>query len=273
MRDEMATGATERPAETNVAAADVVAPGADLHPSDISGDTTRRSSSLPWMMLGFAASYAVFIIVPALLTHPVGAEPSMTRGDVLDLATPLVLAAWYLALYSTEPIRDSTWAKWGFLFAMVFFIEGHGLHLAANSIRHYLEVGSDADRYAYFFDGVLSHIIWRIGTVGLAALLIWRHTRTATLSGGHLAVGAAALLYGLTTAISAVEGQTVPLDLPSSVVIAAVLAFWWRRIGRLPGDAVFAALGLAYALAMIALIGWGIYWGGFPEFSELGWID
>ena len=29
---------------------------------------------------------------------------------------------------------------------------------------------------------------------------------------------------------------------------------------------------LAYTLATILLIGWGIYWQGFPQFSDLGWI-
>lgn len=28
----------------------------------------------------------------------------------------------------------------------------------------------------------------------------------------------------------------------------------------------------AYGLAFVLLAGWGIAWGGFPQFSQLGWI-
>jgi hypothetical protein len=28
----------------------------------------------------------------------------------------------------------------------------------------------------------------------------------------------------------------------------------------------------AYTLAFVGLLGWGVYWRGFPQFSELGWI-
>ena len=28
----------------------------------------------------------------------------------------------------------------------------------------------------------------------------------------------------------------------------------------------------AYAVAVVGLVGWGIYWLGWPQFSELGWI-
>ena len=68
-----------------------------------------------------------------------------------------------------------------------FWVAGQGMHLSANSINNLAEAlakkqvvditGTSIYQLAYFFDEHLSHYMWHIGIVGLAALLIYREWR------------------------------------------------------------------------------------------------
>ena len=74
----------------------------------------------------------------------------------------------------------------------------------------------------------------------------------------------AAVGLGVTIFDNLDEGGTV---LAGSFMVLAFLGYGWRfraTSGRL--------LLLAYGLTGLGLIGWGIYWGGWPQFSQLGWI-
>ena len=73
-----------------------------------------------------------------------------------------------------------------------------------------------------------------------------------------------ALLVGFTTFTNSVEGQTPWLGIGASVVFAG-----W---GLLTRDGMGRLLLTAYAFAGLLFLVFGIWQGGFPEFSELGWI-
>jgi hypothetical protein len=72
------------------------------------------------------------------------------------------------------------------------------------------------------------------------------------------------LLFGFTIFTNSIEGGTAPLGLVTS---GAFLVWGIYRREQLLG-----LLVPAYGLALVALAGWGIYWLGFPQFSELGWL-
>ncbi len=80
-------------------------------------------------------------------------------------------------------------------------------------------------------------------------------------SAGSLAL---ALAYGLTVFTNSVEGGTAALGLLTGVVF---VAWGVRRRGRIP-----ELLVPAYGVAFASLAAWGLYWRGFPQFTELGWI-
>ena len=50
-------------------------------------------------------------------------------------------------------------------------------------------------------------------------------------------------------------------------MVAAFLVYGWQY-RRTSG----VLLLVSYGLTAAGLIGWGIYWGGWPQFSQLGWI-
>lgn len=229
------------------------------------------------LILAFAFSYFFFLTAPVLLRVRVAPGPTPTAGALLDLLTPFVLVGLYYLLYRAREqgrplgLVGPGWGGALFLFSAILFVEGHGMHLSANSISSFLKEsrGSDAYAMAYFYDEVLSHYLWRGGTLGLTGILLARHWVRGRAETRWSLLALAALVYGLTYAISAVESQTVPLDLPASVAISGlVVARWWRR-RALPGDLVFAFFGLGYGVALAALAAWGLYFGGFPQPSEL----
>lgn len=237
-------------------------------------------------ILGFAISFTVFIIAPALLPQPLAAGPAPRLGDVVDMLTPFVLIPWYYWLYRSaedwafEPASGPLTGL--FMVAAILFIYGQGMHLAANSISHFLGDVPGADAYAitYFYDEVLSHYVWHLGALGFAGVLLWRHYQPVKKGvnmwhiGGRQRrlLGVAAALYGLTVALAAIEGQTVLLDLPAAILIAVLFGLFWWRQRHLPGAPVFSFLGMGYIAATVVLAGWGLYWRGFPQFSDLGII-
>ena len=151
--------------------------------------------------------------------------------------------------------------------ALVLYIDGHGIHLAANDIRHE-GAGAAADT-AYFWDEHWGHIEWHLGWLGLLVALALadlalppQRNRLVVGLGGWLL--AAAAVMGFTFFTSSVEGQD-----------------WWLVLGAAPVFAVWSALRrgpvlTASAVATLiaaALIGiWAAWHGGVPQFSEVGWL-
>jgi Ceroid-lipofuscinosis neuronal protein 6 len=234
------------------------------------------SRTSPWPLVCLAVAFAVLVNGPALFPAPFGPYPLLRWGDVLDLFSPLVLLPLYwtvLCMYSAG--TTCTRSTIAFIGMAGLWAEAQGMHLAANSIGHYLGSGPDAPstELAYMYDEVLSHYLWHFAIIALSLLLLVRE-RTAygqkKCSNPYL-VAAAGALYGLSFFIIVDEGQTVPLGLPFAVIIV-VWALFRARHG-LSQHPVSLFLLVTYAVASVLLIGWGVYWRGFPEFSSLGWIQ
>lgn len=243
------------------------------------------------LIVGFALSHAIFVLGPPLLLQAAGPSlelrAGLGMGETFDLFAPVVLALFYYGLF----IRVTAWATRGallasvpFLLALVVMVEGHGMHLAANAISHFVSQadGSPAFATAYFYDEVLSHYLWHGGSLALAVILMGQSWRGGMLSRpGSLgtramsaaALGFAAIVYGLTVAIMAIEGQTVLLNLPAAVLISVVYGALRWRCGQVSDALVLRFFAVGYAVAATALVAWGVYFGGFPQFSELGFIS
>lgn len=71
------------------------------------------------------------------------------------------------------------------------------------------------------------------------------------------------VLVGVTFFTNSVEGSTAVFGLVSAALLA--LVGWTHRNGF---DRLILA---AYGVALVLLVGFGVWQGGFPEFTELGW--
>ena len=148
------------------------------------------------------------------------------------------------------------------------------MHLAANSIGHWLAdfMGEDVYQVTHFYDEVLSHYIWHLGTAALSAQLIYRSWRYPfeEISSRLILEITAGIIYGVTIFIIGIEGGTVILLFPFSILTAILsLVLGWKMLRNAP---VLTFFLVGYTLAAILFAGWGIFWGYFPQFSQLGWI-
>jgi hypothetical protein len=228
------------------------------------------------LALLFSFLFALLIILPGLLSTQFGPYPLMKNGDILDLATPLILLPLYWLLFQLAPGQLPRPGQMLLFMALAAaWAAGQGMHLSANSIGHLLgdAAASDAYKLTYFYDEDLSHFLWHAGVIGLSALILLRQWRNpfSGPAAGWPAILIAALLYGFTYFTMIIEGGTAVLGVPFALAVAVFGLVWGRKqFGQQPLTAFFVT---AYWLATLLIIIWFIWQGGLPEFSEVGIID
>ncbi|WP_395107157.1 hypothetical protein [Actinomadura sp. SCN-SB] len=235
------------------AGADPGDPPAQTAPPTPPHTTTSAAPYLRWLAV-MAAAYAITHHTGVALAW-LGSIGQTRWADWIDLLTPYaVLLPAAAALHRGQAARHH-WAL--YLAGALTYVEGHGIHLSANSVGNVAP--SDI---AHLWDEYVGHYLWYGGVTlvftALAAALARRPAATGVLA------PALAVLTGLTYTTNALEGQTA---LASIAVSAAFTAWGWttrHRLGRL--------LLIAFAPALLMLITYGIWHGGFPEPTELGWI-
>lgn len=230
---------------------------------------------LSLFILVFAIAFLVFFFGPPLLSQQFGAYPLMKTGDVFDLLTPLVLIPLYWLIFRIDENKKPSLKEiLAFVVLAAFWVEGQGMHLAANSIGHLLEQvkGTDVYDLTYFYDEVLSHYFWHFGIVGLSALVIFRQWRNP-FTEGQAAVWLpilAGVIHGFTFFVIVLEAGTAPLGITFAVLAAIFGLVWGRK--KLMQQPLLLFFLVSYLLAVVLFAGWGIYWRGLPQLSELGWI-
>ena len=221
----------------------------------------------------FTIAFTVFFIGPPFLDIPFAPYPLMKVADVFDVLTALVLLPLYwllLRMGQPKPIELSGMVIF-FIFAALW-VQGQGMHLSANSIHHLLGGMETTDIYGltYFYDEVLSHYIWHIGIMGLSAFIIYRHWRNPyTDEQAPLwPIVLAGLIHGFTMFLIVIEAGTAPLGATFAFLAGLFGLIWgWKRIRQRPVAVFFL---ISYFVATLFFVGWGIYWQGFPQFSEVG---
>ena len=179
-------------------------------------------------------------------------------GIVIDGFTPLAVVGTASALLLADrPPRLALVV--GFLAALAY-VDGHGIHMAANAINGADPVGEAGER-TELWDERIGHIDWHLGWFGLLlAVCLAERGRPGPAPGRfESAVGVAAL--GFTLFTSTVEGQTWPLML----AVGAGFVAWAARSRRPLLTRCAAAFAVAAALVAV----WAIWQGGVPEFTDV----
>ncbi len=237
---------------------------------------------LSLLTLVFAILSLVFFILLIFLRTPLSLYPFMSYQDAIDILTPVVLMPIYWLLFRYATSKGSGLVEEiAFLVLAALWVEGQGMHLSANSISNLIEssadnqginlAGTDIFSLTYFYDEYLSHYLWHIGVLGLAALLIYREWRQPVgVATAWLAAISGGILHGFTYFAIFLEGQTLALGLPFAFLVVLFTLIWGRK--KLSQQPVLGFFFVACLVAALLFTGWGIYWGGFPQFSEVGLV-
>ncbi len=237
---------------------------------------------ISYITLLLAISSLVFLLLLVFLRFGFQPYPLVSYQDVFDLLTPLVLIPIYWLLFKFASGEDSCLSEEiAFIVLTVFWVQGQGMHLSANSINNLIETlaksqvidikPTDIYRLTYFFDEHLSHYLWHIGLLGLAALLIYREwKRPAEKSNTWWAAILAGIIYGFTYFCIFLEGKNVVMGLPFAILVVAFTLISERS--RLAQRPLLTFFFISFLFACLLFTGWGLYWGGFPEFSDVGLI-
>lgn len=222
----------------------------------MSAYTERHARSFGGWLVLLAVSYGFFHHVGTMLGG--AGEVGPTRwADWVDLLTPYLISGAAAGALRGAGASRGVWT--GFWFATVLYTQGHGIHLAANSVGN--TMAEPHPDVVILWDEVAGHYLWYVGFALLVAVLAvaLADRRPRGGAGAHLL----ALLVGFTHMTNSVEGQTPWLGVGTAVVFTG-----WGVVTR---DGMGRYLATAYGLSIVLLAGFGLWQGGFPEFSELGW--
>ena len=244
---------------------------------------------LCFWLLAYGFFFAYFHIMPTFLKAFL--KSPLTWGDTLDFLTPFAVIPFAYILYSRankilhsgQPQQPSPRAlrilpKVLLAIGFLLFVDGHGLHLSANSIARLLHNMKESELYkaAYLFDEIISHFMWDGGVFLISVALIIAAYKISFKSltwknFTFLSLGAA--FYGFAFTVNGIEGQTVVFTFPAAGVgflLTLFLYFHRKKEGNQNPFLFFFMSG--YLLSLILFAYWGISRSGFPQFSELGWI-
>ncbi len=231
-----------------------------------------------WLFL-FAFAYAFMHVVPAFLTHDL--KNRLTTGDLLSFFTPfavipLVWKLYFVIRANLQAASDRTIKLTTVIlfFSSIFYINGQGMNLSANAITRHLAGMEKTPLFwlAYFFDEKIGHIFWHSGILGISIsfLLLAANLQTIPTSWPTLA---GAPFYSFAYFTDAVEGQTVVLLFPSAfLILGGIMLHLKKQPNSLKRNPVMLFFLIGYVFAVALFLIWWIWQGGFPQFSELGWV-
>jgi hypothetical protein len=236
-----------------------------------------RRGRLPVALLAYAVALAAFLLVPPYLKQPVGPPAAFTLQEAADLLTPVVVIplAWLVFHLAGGLGRGGLVA---FLVAAAVWVEGQGIHLAANAIGDAFSPGTLHDFYAtkpgeldLWLDETLSHWMWHAGWVALSVLMLAAESRRpgGRVGGVSVIAAVAGLVHGVVFFFVTVEGVTTLLGVPASIGLLA----WSAVLGR--GGLAGRPVATFFLVSSIATIVGYLVWGAMndwtlPEFSKVG---
>ena len=237
----------------------------------------RRGDRLPAALFAYAVALAALLLVPPYLKASVGPPRAFTLQEAADLLTPLVVIplAWLVFDLAGGFGRRGLAA---FLVIAALWVEGQGIHLAANAIgdafshdaadAFYQTVPGDLDLW---LDETLSHWMWHVAWVAMSIVVLAAATRGPVVPPARTSVTAAVagIIHGVTFFVVSVEGVTTLLGIPASILILAWSVLAGRRgLTRQPVVTFFIA---TMVVTILGYVGWGALnnWT-LPEFSKVG---
>lgn len=182
-------------------------------------------------------------------------------ADWIDLVTPFAVLLPLLAFLWLQRPGPRLWAAAAV--GSMLYVEGHGIHLSANSIGNVAVPDGAARRSVdiiHLWDEVVGHYLWYLGLAVVIAACA-RSARGRSLGIPTVALVAGGAATGITWATNALEGGTAVAGLAAAGV--ATVPALRRSRGLAP------ALAAGGCVAAVVLAVYAVWHGGFPQPSSL----
>ena len=210
------------------------------------------------MKLDRGRAFLAFALA-VLAFHHLPTIDAFNLGIVIDGFTPLAVVGTAAALLLAHRPLSRLALVVGFLAALAY-VDGHGIHMAANAINGADPIGEAGDR-SELWDEHIGHIDWHLGWFGLLLAVCLAERGRPGPAPGRLESAVAVAALGLTLFTSTVEGQTWPLMLAAGAGFVV-----WAAVARRP---LLLRCAAAFSLAAALVAVWAIWQGGVPEFTEV----
>ncbi|MFC2043534.1 hypothetical protein ACFLUA_05240 [Chloroflexota bacterium] len=212
----------------------------------------------------------------------------MRAQDAADIAilSPIYLAIiLYLGYYVHK--HQAPWALViTFIVFGFVFMYGQSMHATANTIntfatevRDYKEI-LPKDLYAliFFLDERLSHFILFLGITGLIGCwLVFDQLAIAPpiFPKVPLLIVGIGILFGVVMSYAIIEARMVWILFPIELILGGMWLWFWRRSGlslrKFLGYRPFTTfVAILLVTTILAMLIWGLYFGGYPQPSEMG---
>jgi uncharacterized membrane protein YagU involved in acid resistance len=182
-------------------------------------------------------------------------------ADWIDLATPFAVLLPLLSFLWLQRPGPRLWVVAAI--GSVLYVEGHGIHLSANSIGNVAVPDGASKRsvdIVHLWDEVVGHYVWYLGLAIVIAACA-RSVRGRSLGIPTIALVAGGAASGITWATNGLEGGTAVASLAAGCV--ATVPALRRSRGLAP------ALAAGGCVAVVMLVAYAIWHGGFPQPSSL----
>jgi hypothetical protein len=212
----------------------------------------------------------------------------MRAVDAADMAilTPIYIIILLFLWNYMEKHDAPRWLVVTFLVFAFIFLYGQAMHATGNAINTFAtEVNDYKDQMPkdlydliFFLDERLSHLVLFVAVTGLIGCwFVWDQLALAPplMPRLPLILIPMGLLYGMTKAYAVIEARMVWIIFPIVVVLMGMWLWYWRRSRRslikYAGHRPFTTfVAVMVFVAIAGMVFWWLYWGGFPQPSEVG---
>lgn len=182
-------------------------------------------------------------------------------ADWIDMATPFVVLGpllWLLTIVRPNPL---IW--FAAMVGSILYVQGHGIHLAANSISNTTtsQTAPSTTTVVHLWDEVAGHYIWFAG-LAIVLACCWLGSTTAALTIPAWPSAIVGAVTGITWATNGLEGGTAIFSLGCAAAAVTVA-------GRRPTATLAVPFAAAGMVAVAVLAGYGLANGGFPQPSSV----
>ena len=193
-------------------------------------------------------------------------------ADLCDIL--FVFPLYLIGTYSIFRIfsSKSPYLQYFYILSIGLFVEGHGMHWAANAIHNSMSIGERGFPLAYFLDERLGHILLFTGAfLTLISLCLMQNERKINIEkNDKIWLIISSIPFGFFLSIGFIEGQVIYFFLPATIILLFFLSYYSYKLKIKFGEEPFNLFVFYASIVIIALsLLYFLIFGSFIEPSKI----